>query len=437
MERRPKPKLKIVPEKCIACGRCEAVCPFDAIHVQDGVAVIDAEKCTACGKCVPECPVACLTLKGLPPAAAEKLAARVRKRAEEAAALRQGLLGQYRGVWVLVEQTDGVAHPVSWELLGRGRALADARQCELAAVVLGSGVGDLPREAGRQGADKVYVIDHPLLAAYRTQPYCRALAGLIRKHRPEIVLVGATPIGRDLAGAVATPLHTGLTADCTGLDIEEGTGLLLQTRPAFGGNIMATITCRDHRPQMATVRPRVMDALPRDENRAAEVVTETLEMDEDAVSVKVIDFTPDADLDWPNLQFAEVIVSGGRGVGGSAGFDALRGLADALGGVIGASRAAVDAGWISHDYQVGQTGQTVRPRLYIACGISGAIQHRVGMQTSDAIVAINSDPSAPIFRIADFGVVGDLHQIVPELARLARERHLKELLRWVAVKGEG
>jgi electron transfer flavoprotein alpha subunit len=434
---KPKPKLKIVSEKCIACGRCEAVCPFDAIHVEGDVAVIDYEKCTICGKCVPECPVECLYIEGLPEKAAQRMAERVRRKREEEKAARREALAEFRGVWVFVEQTAGSVHPVSWELLGCGRQLADGLRGELCAVALGSGIGKIAREAAHYGADRVYMVDDPVLATYRTTPYAKVCIDLIREYKPEIVLIGATNVGRDLAGAVATQLHTGLTADCTGLDIEEETGLLRQTRPAFGGNIMATILTRNHRPQMATVRPRVMDALTPDPDRTAEVVVGTLGLTEDDVTIKVVGFTPDADLDKPNLQFAEVIVSGGRGLGGPEGFELLRELADTLGGVVGASRAAVDSGWISHDYQIGQTGQTVRPRIYIACGISGAIQHRVGMQTSDLIVAINSDPSAPIFQIVDYGVVGDLYRIVPEMVRIARERHLKELLRWVAVEQTG
>ncbi len=434
---KPKPKLEIIAEKCIACARCEAVCPFDAIHIEGDVAVIDYDKCTICGKCVPECPVECLYIEGLPEKAAQRMAERIRQKREEEKAARREALAEFAGVWVFVEQTGGAVHPVSWELLGCGRQLADALKGELCAVALGSGMGRVAQEAAHYGADRVYMIDDPVLATYRTTPYAKACIDLIREYRPEIVLIGATNVGRDLAGAVATQLHTGLTADCTGLDIEQDTGLLRQTRPAFGGNIMATILTRNHRPQMATVRPRVMDALPPDPARTAEVIVGTLGLTEDDVSAKVVAFTPDADLEKPNLQFAEVIVSGGRGLGGPEGFELLKELADALGGVVGASRGAVDAGWISHDYQVGQTGQTVRPRIYIACGISGAIQHRVGMQTSDLIVAINTDPDAPIFQIADYGVVGDLYRVVPEMATMAGERHVKELLRWVAVEQAG
>jgi len=420
-----KPKLRIIPEKCIACGACEAVCPFDAIHVEGDVAVIDYDKCTVCRKCVPECPTSCLYIEGLSEAAQKKLDAAVRKKREEA---RQEGLRDYQGVWVFVEQTGGAAHPVSWELLGCGRRLAETLGCELSALVLGSGVEHLARQAAAYGADKVYIIDDPVVKTYRTAPYTRACVNLIHKYKPEIMLIGATPLGRDLAGAVATHIGTGLTADCTGLDIEEGSNLLLQTRPAFGGNIMATILTRQHRPQMATVRPRVMDALIPDETRTAQVVTETLNLAEDDVPTKILGFTPDAQSDRPNLPYADVIVSGGRGLGGPKGFELLQELADALGGVVGASRGTVDAGWISQDHQVGQTGATVRPKLYIACGISGAVQHRVGMQTSDVIVAINTDPQAPIFQLADYGVVGDLYEIVPELINAARERNLKEIL---------
>ncbi len=271
-------------------------------------------------------------------------------------------------------------------------------------------------------------IDDPLLAHYRTHPFAEGCLHLIRQYKPEIVLIGATTLGRDLAGAIATDLHTGLTADCTGLEIDELTRLLRQTRPAFGGNIMATILCKEHRPQMATVRPRVMEALAPDESRQAEIVRETLEISEEDIGVTIEEFRPDADLDKPNLQYAEIICAGGRGLGSPKGFELMKELAEALGGVMGASRATVDAGWISHDHQIGQTGYTVRPRLYIAAGISGAIQHRVGMQTSDTVVAINSDPEANIFQIADFGIVGDLYEVVPELIKQAREGNLKEKL---------
>ncbi len=419
MEKKNKPTLQIDAEKCIACELCVAECPFDAIHIVDDVAVIDYENCRVCRKCIEVCPTDCLYLEGEEEPGEEKAEAEV-----EVSAAAQ----EYSGVWVFVEQDAGEVHPVSWELLGRGRVLADALNCELAAMVLGHNVQAAAEQAGYYGADKAYVVDNPVLERYRTAPYANSSIALVRKYKPEIVLVGATTLGRDLAGAIATELRTGLTADCTGLDIDEETKLLRQTRPAFGGNIMATILTRERRPQMATVRPRVMEALLPDESRRIQIVSEELALTEDEVLTKIISFQSDTDLDTPNLQYAEIICSGGRGRGSPAGFKLIQELADALGGVMGASRATVDAGWISHDHQVGQTGSTVRPRLYIACGISGAIQHLVGMQTSDTIVAINSDPNASIFNVADYAIVGDLYQVVPELIKLAKERNLKEKL---------
>jgi electron transfer flavoprotein alpha subunit len=335
-------------------------------------------------------------------------------------------VAQYEGVWVWVEHHAGEVHPVSWELLGKARDLADARRNQVAAVVLGSNADHLVEEAGHYGADIVYLIDDPALEWYRTDSYTHGITKLIRKYKPEIMLMASTTTGRDLAGAVATDIHTGLTADCTGLDIDELTGLLRQTRPAFGGNIMATILTREFRPQMATVRPRVMNALPRDPNRQARVIRETLDMGPDRK--KVIGWLPDDVSKMVNLQYAEVICSGGRGLGGPEGFKLIEALADAVGGVVGASRKAVDSGWISHDHQVGQTGTTVRPRIYFACGISGAVQHRVGMEHSDIIVAINIDPNCRMFQLADYAIVGDLYQVVPEIIAQAKEKGLKELL---------
>lgn len=471
MARKPRGKLKLTVEKCIGCQRCEAVCPVDAIHVVDGIARIDYDKCIACGKCVPECPTECLILE--PPSAEELAAWEAAKAAEapaetaeekqaEAAGAGPGAparttpapaveaagpeeedweaeerrrqqeiaerLATYKGVWVWVEQHHGEAHPVSWELLGKAAELAAARRQEVGAVVLGNNVEHLATEAGEYGADAVYLIDDPVLEDYRTDPYTHGIVGLIRKYKPEIMLMGATTTGRDLAGSVATEIGTGLTADCTGLDIDELTGLLRQTRPAFGGNIMATILTREHRPQMATVRPRVMKALPRQPGRQARIVREQLGITEEQVRTKIRKWLPDDESELVNLQYAEVIVSGGRGLGGPDGFKLLAELAEVLGGVVGASRGAVDAGWIDHAHQVGQTGTTVRPRLYIACGISGAIQHRVGMEHSDIIVAINIDPNARIFQIADYGIVGNLYEVVPELIRQAKERNFREVL---------
>lgn len=316
-------------------------------------------------------------------------------------------------VWVFVEQEEGKAHPVSWELLGKARELAEALSGEVEALVLGQGVELIAKEAITYGAERVYMIDDPVLEYYRNETYAHGVIKLCEKYRPEILLLGATTMGRDLAGSIATALETGLTADVTGLEIDPETKNLIMTRPAFGGNIIASILCPDHRPQMSTVRPRTFPLPEKDESRQGEIVREDLGLSENEVKVKRVGFIPKGKT--VNLEYADVVVSGGRGLGGPEGFKLLRELAELLDGEVGASRAVVDAGWIEYEHQVGQTGKTVRPRVYIACGISGAIQHRVGMQNSDLIIAVNTDPEAPIFRIADLGIVGDLYEVLPEL----------------------
>ncbi|CEP67816.1 Electron transfer flavoprotein, alpha subunit [Moorella glycerini] len=320
----------------------------------------------------------------------------------------------YRGVWVFIEQVGGEVAPVSWELLGAGRQLADALGVELAGVLLGQGVAGLVTEVWAYGADKVYLVEDPVLGFYRTAPYARALVRLVKQYQPEILLLGATSLGRDLSGAVATFLGTGLTADCTSLTIDPETRLLEQTRPAFGGNVMATILCRRHRPQMATVRPRVMPMPSRQEDRRGELVRVDMAFNEAEARVEVIEVIEEKNK-AVYLDRAEIIVAGGRGVGSKENFRLLEELAGVLGGTLGASRAAVEAGWLPPEYQVGQTGTTVRPKVYFAIGISGAVQHLVGMQTSDVIVAINNDSQAPIFKVATYGIVGDLRQVVPAL----------------------
>lgn len=329
---------------------------------------------------------------------------------------------QSRGIWVFLEQTGGQVAPVSFELLGAGCRLADALGVDLSGVLLGHNIAPIASEAIVYGADIVYVIDDPILEKYRTKPYMQGVVSAVRKYRPEIMLIGASTLGRDLAGAVATELRTGLTADCTGLEVDAETRLLHATRPTFGGNLMATILCPEKRPQMATVRPRVMDIPPRDPSRRGRIVLEKLEVREEDIGTKLLEFIPDEKIEEANLEYADVIVSGGRGMGGGENFHLLRELAQLLGGEVGASRAAVEAGWIDVSHQVGQTGKTVRPKLYIAVGISGAVQHLVGMQGSDVIVAINKDPHAPIFDVATYGIVGDLFQIVPAMVKELRER---------------
>jgi electron transfer flavoprotein alpha subunit len=326
-----------------------------------------------------------------------------------------------QGVWVFVEQNQGEAHPVSWELLGVGRTLANDLAVELSAFVLGAGVGPLVQQAFGYGADKVYTVDDPVLARYRTVPYLRATIDLIRKHRPEIVLMGATGLGRDLAGAVATQLETGLTADCTCLSIDKERRLLEQTRPAFGGNIMATILTETARPQMASVRPYVMSRPPFQEGRTGKVIAEPFMLSEEQITTKILDVIPLTSEGTIDIAAADILVSGGRGMMAPENFKVLEELAQVLGGTVAASRGAVSAGWIPHLRQVGQTGKTVKPRLYIACGISGAIQHLVGMQDSQQIIAINKDPAAPILEVAHLGVVGDALEIVPALTDRLRK----------------
>jgi electron transfer flavoprotein alpha subunit len=327
-----------------------------------------------------------------------------------------------RAVWVFVEQTDGQAAGVSWELLGQAAKLAADLQGTVAAAVLGHNVDHLAQEAIAYGAKFVYQIDDPVLGHYRTQPYAHGMISLIEKYKPEIVLLGATTTGRDLAGAVATRLGTGLTADCTGLSIDKERGLLEQTRPAYGGNIMATILCDQKRPQMSTVRPRVMAMPPRDPSNTGQIMKEPLGLAEQQVAVRLLEYVREQTGTGLRVEDAEIVVAGGRGVGGPDGFKVLQELADVLGGVVGGSRGAVENGWIPHERQVGQTGRTVRPKLYVACGISGAVQHLVGMQNSQAIVAINADPEAPIFSVATHGIVGDMFKIVPALTNEFKKR---------------
>lgn len=332
-------------------------------------------------------------------------------------------LQDYKGVYIFAQQVDGVLSSVALELIGKAKELARDLGTEVTAVLLGHQLGDLPRQLGRYGADRVVVADHPELALYRTEPYTQVLSAVIQEMKPEILLYGATAIGRDLAPRVAGRVHTGLTADCTKLEIvadEDGKKSFHMTRPAFGGNLMATILCPDHRPQMATVRPGVMvKALP-DDNAKPEIIEfhAPIEKNNCYVTVEEVVKHVSSKVD---IQDAKVLVSGGRGVGSAENFAILQELADALGGEVSASRASVDSGWQPKDRQVGQTGKTVRPNLYFAIGISGAIQHLAGMEESDYIVAINKDPDAPIFNTADVGIVGDLFKIVPKLTEAIRK----------------
>ena len=320
-----------------------------------------------------------------------------------------------KDLWVFVETNeDGTAKNVGIELLTPGKMMAGKQGGELVAVVIGSNVDEAVKAASEHGAGKVIVVDGPEYAHYTTDAYAIALVTLVEKYGPTSMLIGATNNGRDLGPRVSCRLQTGLTADCTALDVDAETGNVAWTRPAFGGNLMATILCPDHRPQIGTVRPGVFKKGEPGEAKA-EVIKEDIHVDAKDIRTQVLELIKEAGGENVDLEGAEVIVSGGRGVGGPEGFEPVKALADVLGGVVGASRAAVDAGWIAHAHQVGQTGKTVGPKLYIACGISGAIQHLAGMSGSDCIVAINKDPDAPIFDVADYGVVGNLFEVLPVL----------------------
>lgn len=333
---------------------------------------------------------------------------------QEASPMVHKELEDYKGVWVLAEQREGNLLDVAIELIGEGRKIADKLNTELTAILLGYQVEALADKLIKYGTDKVIYGESQLLETYTTDAYTKVLSQLIQERKPEIFLIGGTKIGRDLAPRVAARVHTCLTADCTELDVDLENRRLLKTKPAFSGNLMATIICPNHRPQMATIRPGVMEKAKYDDNRRGKIEKFVPQLKEEDIRTRVIEYIKESSLQM-KLEEAKIIVAGGRGLGGPEGFKLLEKLAEKLGGVIGASRAAVEAGWISQEHQIGQTGKTVRPELYIACGISGAIQHTAGMKDSKRIVAINKDKNAPIFHIADYGIVGDVHEVIPEL----------------------
>jgi electron transfer flavoprotein alpha subunit len=432
-ETKPKPKkprgvAQLIAGACIACGaRCQSVCPVNCVEMTDsGEPVIDTAKCIGCQKCVKICPATALEMFFTPEEQKilEQLATSAAPPEEEfdpEAAAIASKLAAYRGVWVFVEQTEGEPAKVSWELLGVGAGLAGTLGVELCALVIGENVEHLCKEAFAYGATKAYLLDAPVYKHYRTESYVEGCCHLIETYKPEVILMGATGMGRDLAGAIATRVATGLTADCTGLAIDAKRNLM-QTRPAFGGNIMATIMCDKFRPQMSTVRPNVMPMPEHREEAEGKIVRDPFTVPEESVLTKVIEIIRDSHSKGAvDITGADFIISGGRGMMAPENFALLQELADELGGVVGASRSAVDAGWMPGDRQVGQTGKTVRPKIYIACGISGAIQHLVGMQDSDIVIAINRDSSAPIFEVATYGIVGDLFQVVPAITNKIRE----------------
>jgi electron transfer flavoprotein alpha subunit len=413
--------IKIIEDKCIGCKLCQKACPFEAIDMDGKLAVIN-EKCTICKVCIAKCPVEAIF--------------------DDAPEEDEGPvdLTAYKHVWVYAEQRKGKLMNVALELLGEGRRLA--RELGSGAKVYSVLIGDaadiepLARESFEYGADGAYVIADSLLKTFTTDGYTKVLTDAIKAYKPEIVLFGATHIGRDLAPRVAARLNTGLTADCTRLDVKVATYIdyaqknttldtsdldpdsddlgLKQTRPAFGGNLMATIVTPRTRPQMATVRPGVMTKRERKPGQEGELINVAPTLSDADIRTQVLEVVKSAK-EIVSLTDADIICSGGRGLGDASGFELIGKFADKVGGVVGASRAAVDAGWIDHSHQVGQTGTTVKPQIYFACGISGAIQHLAGMQTSEIIVAINKDPGAPIFEVADYGIVGDLYKVIPQI----------------------
>ena len=393
--------IRVINDKCIGCKLCVPACPLGAIKVENRKAIIDLDKCNLCGACPSSCKFKAIEITKEDVNVVDK--------------------SQYKGIWVFAEQYGSDVHPVALELLGEGKKLAKDLGVELCAVLLGD--ASIEKEAKmliEHGADKVYLEMAPELKHYTTLPYSTVISDTIKQYKPEIVLFGATTTGRDLASRIAARINAGLTADCTGLAIDKETKLLQQTRPAFGGNIMATIICKNHRPQMSTVRPKVFKKAVPDHSRKGQVIKISPKIDQKDLLVKLVEVIKDSTIKV-NLSEAEIIVSGGRGLQAAENFKLIEELAGVIGGAVGASRATVDAGWISSHHQVGQTGKTVCPKLYIAVGISGAIQHLAGMGSSDIIVAINKDPDAPIFKVATYGIVGDLFEVVPKLTRKLKE----------------
>jgi len=389
---------------CNGCGVCLKVCPYGAVALKDGKAVLN-DRCTACGACIDSCKV-------------EAISSAIKEREIPD-------FSEFKGVWVFAEQRDGVVSRVSFELLGLAQGLAEELNQELSAILLGYEVDHVAEQLKEFGAQNIYLAQHRLLSHYQTNPYAKVISEMVAEHRPSIFLIGATTMGRDLAPRVAMRLGLGLTADCTELTIDPEDGSLLQTRPAFGGDVMATIKTFYSRPQMATVRPGVMEAKRKDASAQCRITKKDVSLlDKDALTT-ILEVVREKRRQI-SLTDAKVIVAGGRGVGSEQGMKPLFSLAEVLEGEVAGTRMVIEEGWLPVERQVGQTGQTVRPELYIACGISGAIQHRAGMLGSRYVIAINRDERAPIFEVADWGIVGDLHEVVPTFTRAVRDRKAEQ-----------
>ncbi|MEA3359816.1 MAG: FAD-binding protein [Thermodesulfobacteriota bacterium] len=385
---------------CTGCKRCVKICPYNGVEIEDGKAVIN-DRCTSCGACIDTCPENAISSdikeKEIPD------------------------FSDRKGIWVFAEQINGKMAKVTKELLGLGQSLSRELNQELSAVLLGNNVAHLTEELQEYGAQNVYLAQHELLSSYQTNPFTKVISEILLQDKPNIFIIGATPIGRDLAPRISMRLNLGLTADCTELTIDPDDSSLLQTRPAFGGNVMATIKTSYSRPQMATVRPGVMEPNKADSPSQCKVKNVDVSLAEEDALTRILEFVKEKKK-IVSLGDAKIIVAGGRGIGSEDGLKHLFKLAEVLGGEVAGTRMVIEEGWLPVERQVGQTGQTVRPELYVACGISGAIQHRAGMLGSRYVIAVNKDKRAPIFEAADWGIIGDLHEVVPTLTNAIMNR---------------